>query len=78
MEYERLGEREEDLWYCPRCTATELPFAEASFGAEDLHTSLLSHTDVESNQSIDDEARSCFDRCGANLVIAHLNIRSKT
>ena len=33
MEYQRIGENESELWFCPDCLRRELPLIEASFNS---------------------------------------------
>ena len=56
-EYRRLGEHEDELWYCPGCTLTELPFFDTSIPFANV--SLPSHTQLSlvdiSNSNTDSE-----------------------
>lgn len=51
VEYQRLGEHEEDPWYCPDCLMRELPFLDATLSSE-----------LSDNDSGDDDGSEVVDR----------------
>ena len=45
VEYTRIGEREDEPWFCPGCLASELPFVDASLDSCSSHFSMLDEDD---------------------------------
>ena len=69
-EYQRIGEHEDEPWYCPGCMMAELPFLEASI--TDCYTNV-----GNVSESVPDvlDSISLLDGCRKNMLVGHLNIR---
>ena len=67
VEYQRIGENDSELWFCPDCLRRELPFIEASFNSS-------------YNNGLDPDDRCASigpDHTKLNAVVfCHLNARS--
>ena len=68
VEYTRIGEREDEPWFCPGCLASELPFVDASLDSCSSHFSMLD----------EDDGLYAMDANGTrnSLTFCYLNIRS--
>ena len=83
-EYLRLGENEDELWYCPICWVKELPFAEVSMSSPGhggrASIGILPENSVLARgiatQHVEIVQPKPFDGCGSGVVVSHLNIRS--
>ena len=77
VEYQRLGEHEEDPWYCPYCMMSELPFLDTTLSSENGDND---SGDGDRSEVVDRESQMGFDEpfLGRNssLFVSHLNIRS--
>ena len=76
-EYLRLGECEDELWYCPSCWASELPFfnCSAMSGTAGAPFGTLNDTLGEPEEAGSGESFGGGGVSG-HLVVCHLNIRS--
>ena len=77
VEYQRLGEHEEDPWYCPYCMMRELPFLDRTLSSE---LSDNDSGDGDRSEFVDRKSQMGFDEPflgrSSSLVVSHLNIRS--
>ena len=75
-EYQRLGEQEDDSWFCTGCMMAELPFFNASRNGcdEEECASFGNQSLVELAREAEHSGHSRQNEGG--LVVSHLNIRS--